>query len=147
MARNPNTNCAWCGLGIYRRPKVMKETRYSICSTECRLKMGPDFNGSRKKYLDYIERWKSGEEDGMKGKDGTSAHLKRYLMEKYDNACSKCGWSETHPLTGNIPVELEHIDGDFRNNSEENLDLLCPNCHSLTPTYRALNKGKGRPRK
>lgn len=25
-------------------------------------------------------------------------------------------------------------------------ELICPNCHSLTPTFRALNKGKGRNR-
>ena len=29
-------------------------------------------------------------------------------------------------------------------NKEENLTLLCPNCHSLTPTYRGANKGNGK---
>jgi predicted HNH restriction endonuclease len=41
-------------------------------------------------------------------------------------------------------VEVEHIDGNWRNNQPSNLTLLCPNCHSLTPTYRALNWGRGR---
>ena len=59
--------------------------------------------------------------------------------------CMECGWSERNPHTGNIPIELEHIDGDFKNNKEENLKLLCPNCHSLTKTYKGANK-KGRPR-
>lgn len=59
-------------------------------------------------------------------------------------ACSKCGWAERHPVTGRIPVEVEHIDGDWRNNRPSNLTLLCPSCHSLTPTYRALNRGHGR---
>lgn len=36
------------------------------------------------------------------------------------------------------------IDGDFRNCSEENLTVLCPNCHSLTPTFMSLNRGNGR---
>lgn len=31
------------------------------------------------------------------------------------------------------------------NNKEENLLLLCPNCHSLTSTYKGANKGNGRP--
>jgi 5-methylcytosine-specific restriction endonuclease McrA len=35
-------------------------------------------------------------------------------------------------------------DGDATNNKEENLTLLCPNCHSLTPTYRGANKGNGK---
>ena len=39
---------------------------------------------------------------------------------------------------------MEHIDGNSENNNIENLELLCPNCHSLTPTFGALNKGKGR---
>ena len=41
-------------------------------------------------------------------------------------------------------LELEHIDGNAYNNSESNLSLLCPNCHSQTPTYKAKNKGNGR---
>ena len=57
----------------------------------------------------------------------------------------KCEWNEIHPITGNVPVQIEHIDGNSDNNSLENLKLLCPNCHSLTPTYGALNKtNKGR---
>ncbi len=39
-----------------------------------------------------------------------------------------------------IPLELEHKDGNPRNNSLENLELLCPNCHTFTPTYRGKNK-------
>ena len=65
----------------------------------------------------------------------------RYLGQE---ACSRCGWAEIHPLTGRIPVELEHIDGNWRNNRPDNITLLCPSCHSLTPTYRALNRGRGR---
>jgi predicted HNH restriction endonuclease len=39
---------------------------------------------------------------------------------------------------------VEHIDGNYENDREKNLTLLCPNCHSLTPTFRALNRGNGR---
>ncbi len=71
---------------------------------------------------------------------------KTYLIEKYGNECEKCGWSEVNPITGKVPIELEHIDGHHNNNTLRNLELLCPNCHSLTPTYKALNKGNGRKR-
>lgn len=71
--------------------------------------------------------------------------LRRYLIQKFGERCSRCGWSERHPVTGRIPLEVEHIDGDWRNNAAANLTLLCPNCHSLTPTFRALNRGRGRP--
>lgn len=69
---------------------------------------------------------------------------RKYLMEKYGCKCMECGWSKVNPTSGRIPVELEHIDGNSSNNSLSNLKLLCPNCHSLTPTYKALNKGNGR---
>ena len=39
------------------------------------------------------------------------------------------------------------IDGDATNNSEDNLQLLCPNCHSLTENYGRLNAKSTRPKK
>ena len=78
--------------------------------------------------------------------DTTLSHrqYKKYLIHKYGEKCMECGWVERNKTTNNIPIELEHIDGDSTNNTLENLKLLCPNCHSLTPTYKALNKGNGR---
>jgi hypothetical protein len=38
-----------------------------------------------------------------------------------------------------IPLELEHINGNHLDNRLENLTILCPNCHALTPTYRGKN--------
>lgn len=58
--------------------------------------------------------------------------------------CSKCGWSKTNPTTGKVPLTVNHKDGDATHTVPENLELLCPNCHALTPNYGALNKGRGR---
>ena len=110
-----------------------KQTKY--CSTECQLEY---------QYKQYIERWKNGLEDGMRGKSWTSNHIRRYLLEKYNYKCSKCSWSRINSTTQKSPLELDHIDGNYKNNEEKNLTILCPNCHSLTPTYRALNIGNGR---
>ena len=44
--------------------------------------------------------------------------------------------------TGNSILQFHHIDGDSSNNKEENLQVLCPNCHAMTENYMALNKGK-----
>jgi len=66
------------------------------------------------------------------------------LVKTIGEKCSRCEWNEVHPLTGRVPIEVEHIDGDWQNNHPSNLTLLCPNCHSLTATYRGLNRGKGR---
>ena len=51
-----------------------------------------------------------------------------------------CGWGVVNTYSNMIPLEIEHIDGNYLNNSEENLILLCPNCHSLTATYKGANK-------
>lgn len=40
-----------------------------------------------------------------------------------------------------IPLELDHVNGDRRDNRLGNLRLLCPNCHAMTPTYRGRNIG------
>lgn len=104
------------------------------CSNKCQ---------NEDRYINYINDWKNNEVDGKKGY-GISNYIRRYLFEKYDNKCTKCGWSVKNEYTGNIPLECEHIDGNSDNNKEENLTLLCPNCHSLTETYKGANKGNGR---
>lgn len=70
----------------------------------------------------------------------TSHKLRLRLIEEkiFDPICSNCRldiW-----LDRPIPLELDHIDGNNKNNSLDNLRLLCPNCHALTSTYRGKNK-------
>lgn len=120
--------CINCG-------KECKKNINKYCSSKCQ---------AEHKHNSYIKRWKLGIEDGMVGKLSISMHIKRYLFEKYDNKCAICGWDKINIYSNKIPLEVEHIDGNHTNNCEENLILLCPNCHSLTSTYKGLNLGNGR---
>lgn len=122
-------NCASCG---------KKTSNPKFCSNQC----GQDFN-----FNTYVDRWKRGEVSGIVSENTTpmlSKFIRTYLFKKYNNCCSKCGWAAMNPTTKKIPLEVEHIDGNSENNREENLTLLCPNCHSLTATFRGANKGNGR---
>ena len=61
----------------------------------------------------------------------------RCIIEQ-SGACKRCGLTEW--LGHKIVLELDHIDGNHGNNQRENLIALCPNCHSITPTWRGRNK-------
>ena len=64
--------------------------------------------------------------------------LRKRVKLEQSNKCNLCGidsWNGK-PLT----LELEHKDGNHHNNERENLECLCPNCHSQTDTWRGKNK-------
>lgn len=103
------------------------------CSVQCQK----DFE-----YKSYVSEWKQELTEGIKSQPTLSKHVKRYLFEKFNSSCCKCGLSNWQNKI--IVLEVEHKDGNSSNNKEENLELLCPNCHSQTDTYKNRNKGSGR---
>lgn len=127
--KKPRKNCLQCG-------KEPARSIYIYCSNRCQQ----DYF-----YKKYIGRWKNGEITGLQNSLGiVSSYVKRYLRIKYNNQCSICGWKEINPYTQQTPLVADHIDGNWRNNVESNLRLICPNCDSLTATYAGLNRGNGR---
>lgn len=121
---------------LYCKNTLMRSsTKY--CSNQCQ---------ADQTYIMYIAQWQNGYADGSRGKNtkNLSQHIRRYLFDKYNKACSLCGWDKVNPITKVSPLEVDHIDGNHENNAESNLRLICPNCHSLTANFRNLNKGHGR---
>ena len=83
-----------------------------------------------------IERWLNGE--NFLRSDGLliPKWIRDYLLTESDYKCSECGWCKVNQFTNKVPLEIDHIDGDAKNNLKENLKVVCPNCHSLTETFR-----------
>ena len=127
--KKPRTPCLNCGKEPYR-------SFYKYCSNTCQGEF---------QYELYVKQWRAGEKSGLSNLGLVTPPIKRYLRGKFNNKCCQCGWAEINPRTGEVPLVADHIDGNWRNNTEENLRLLCPNCDALTPTFSALNKGNGRP--
>ena len=79
----------------------------------------------------------------VKNRHFTSSRLRKRLISEglKSRKCEHCGrvtWQKQP-----IPLELNHINGNKWDNRLENLEILCPNCHALTPNYRGKNIGNG----
>ena len=127
-----NQYCIYCGKEL---TKLQKQNDRKYCSMTCK---------QQDTYNKYIECWKTGNETGIIGKYDIHPYIRRYLFEKYNSSCQLCGWNKINPVTYKIPLQIHHIDGNCLNNKEENLQLLCPNCHSLTETFGSLNRNSAR---
>lgn len=127
--KKPRPKCPVC-------EKEPARSYYRYCSNACQFKH---------QYKAYIEQWQNGKKTGLNSIGLVSPPIKRYLREKFGNRCCQCSWSEINLTTGLVPLVADHIDGNWKNNRESNLRLLCPNCDSLSSTYAGSNKGKGRP--
>jgi hypothetical protein len=128
MPKKPRALCLVCA-------KEPERSGYKYCSNLCQRAY---------QHVLYVKKWKSGEETGLRTTGVVTNPIKKYLRLKFKNRCCLCGWSRVNQKTGLVPLVADHIDGNWKNNAESNLRLICPNCDSLSPTYAALNKGSGR---
>ena len=161
--RKPNF-CLFCGREITGRYRYIKKFCNSSCSASYNnhirkrkevkycLNCGKEIEMGRKKtsfcdnkcqreyeYRTYIEKWRNG---NLEYKIGSvlSRHIKRYMLEKNDYSCEECGCNWVNPKSNKTILEIHHIDGNAFNNKEENLKVLCPNCHAMTDNYKNNNK-------
>lgn len=118
--------CKNCGQAL-----LVRQKNNTFCSVEC-----------SKEYASKttIQAWLNGEVSGARANGQISSTIRKYLIEQAGNKCELCGWNKINPTTGLVPLEIHHKDGNYLNNTRDNLQVLCPNCHSLTPNFKALNR-------
>lgn len=143
---NQSCSASFNNQGIIRNGMPQKDT---FCLNCGKLIRTPSKYCSRKcqneyQHNEYIHKWQSGKIDGRSGKYDISSHIRRFLFDQYNSSCQLCGWNKVNQFTGRVPLQVHHIDGDCLNNQSENLQLLCPNCHSLTENYGSSNEVSSR---
>lgn len=117
--------CLYCGKLFVKYPA----SNGKYCSKEC---------AALHKKQQYIKDWKEGRIDGTTSYT-CSQFVRNYMLAKCGYKCEKCGWGEINTFTGKSPLQIHHLDGNSENNTEENLQVLCPNCHSLTENFGSRN--------
>lgn len=118
--------CIGCG------SELSKRTQKSYCSNACQAK-------SRRR--SHIEAWLL---SGVGRYDSHQGHyIRDHLAEEQGGTCALCAAPNVW-LGLPLVFVMDHIDGDPTNNKRENLRLICPNCDSQLPTYKARNRGNGR---
>ena len=78
----------------------------------------------------------------MTGKSRNNIKHRLLRVGLLENCCGNCGlcrW-RGRPLS----MHIDHINGVKNDNRLENLRMLCPNCHSQTPTYGGRNARRGK---
>lgn len=141
-----------CCKSSYRMCQGYKDKMSSSCkkSYQDSLRLsGYDKYQSLPDYTKKAMSWSKGKIlksiDSIFCKNSSSSNglIKRAIVENnlFENKCSICNISTW--LNSPLTLELDHINGDSTDNQLSNLRLLCPNCHSQTPTFRGKNINHG----
>lgn len=126
--RKPRRKCKNCNKECNKPVKF-------YCNNFCQLKYQNELK---------IKRWLNGDDVGYATNGQIRPFIRNYLISQVNNSCEICGWNKKNLITNKSTLEIHHKDGNYKNNKINNLQVLCPNCHSLTESHKNLNKGKGR---
>ena len=110
----------------------LSKTAKKYCNTSCKAKYERSI---------IIKQWLNGKILGHYNNPSYTLRpaIKQYVHEQANYKCEECDNNNKNTHTGNLILQIDHIDGDASNSIPSNLRLLCPNCHAMTKTF--LNVG------
>jgi 5-methylcytosine-specific restriction endonuclease McrA len=121
--RMPNADCAYCGESFWHKKPGNSKSGLNFCCADHKNKYQRLDNAVHNNLLHLPHYAK-----------GARVYRDKALRNNI-NACKKCGYCETTEI-----LHVHHVDRNRSNNSLENLEVLCPNCHEeehfLTGTGR-----------
>lgn len=151
---NPIKTIELCSYGCGQTAKFINGSKKLMCcerSSKCEALRAKNSSGVKRAHESGLiptdfggkERrgWKRGKYSADFSPNGKGSHKEVLIIER-SHCCEMCKNSDW--LGKPITLELEHTDGNNKNNTRENLKLLCPNCHSQTPTWRGRGTNTGR---
>ena len=132
--------------------KTAKRIKCVVCNKECRERLSVEAlycSGKCKNKLlleQKINNWlETGKHFHVQGVNrSVPGWIRKYLLKEADYKCEKCGWDKKNEFTNKVPLHIHHINHNPFDDKRDNLQVLCPCCHSLTKGYKGLNKGNGR---
>lgn len=155
--KNPTT-CLYC-----HTPLIYKRRHLKFCNGSCAAKYNNPISKKKNKIQNtcqncgkltnnakfcsercssqYVWKMTKNKIENNNGKRSPIVYRK-YLLEKYGNTCKICGTTEWNGQ--DVPLVLDHIDGNSNNNDLSNLRMICHNCNGLLPTFAGRNKNSAR---
>ena len=112
-APQPNVRCAWCSKSFYRSPSKIKRTKNNLhfCSVNCHNKAARLNGGLPEIWPEHY---------------GTGNDYRKIAFDNLSHKCNRCEYDKHIKI-----LEVHHIDEDRTNNMLSNLEILCPNCHTV----------------
>ena len=130
---------------MYNNPLKLsrkKTTKCKNCNNSFKLSYKSDKRIFCSITCSFEHRQKITTENIINGKVNSRRTLRLYLINIRGHSCEICHnslWGDV-----DIPLELNHKNGLANDNNLHNLEIICPNCHALTETYKGKNRGQGR---